>query len=221
MHFMLQARRPVRVSGGRQVKVRPPLPREQSTSSSARQWPTSNNFTVSSFDPASLAILQRLDELESLVRVAIPDTTTPQEVDHPSSGKAFQAQEGFSQRDSLSSQEPFINVEAVLEWPILRSFLDTQPLSLANILQAGSAETDVAWNRLLQAPDFDEDATNQLLQNFIDNFHIYNPVIELTHLQEDIRTSLYNGLGWDSSACISVRSAINCQNGKGADVLNQ
>lgn len=99
-----------------------------------------------------------------------------------------------------------INVEAVLEWPVVRSLSQTQPCRLASILQASRPINDSTGSRLLSSSDLDVDNTAILLQNFIHNFHIYNPVLEITQIQEYINSTVYNGVGWDTGSCISVPS---------------
>ncbi|KAM0229407.1 hypothetical protein ACHAP5_011668 [Fusarium lateritium] len=162
----------------------------------------------SSFDAASLAILQRLEDLESLFRLAHPDvpgqgeaapqlalSITPRSFDH-------------ANLDEPGSSEVYhVNAEAVLEWPVLQSFTQGQPLKLASILKAHRSSQHADAPRLLAISDLDSASAGPLLQRFVDNFHIYNPVFEIPQVEDYIKTTLYNGLGWDVKSCISVSSS--------------
>lgn len=149
-----------------------------------------------SFDTASLAILERLTHLEGLFRAAHPDTHDLEEQPSPVVSS--------SSRENGPPDFFRINVEAVLEWPILQPVTQDQPLSLANIFQAARTASDSSAPRLLATSDLDPGSTGPLLQCFMDNFHIYNPVLEIARIQQDIKTTLFNGLGWDAASCILV-----------------
>ncbi|KAG9252389.1 uncharacterized protein F5Z01DRAFT_625626 [Emericellopsis atlantica] len=117
----------------------------------------------SSFDSASLAILQRLDA-------------------------------------TIESLPPLdISVEAVLGWPMFRHLASAHQTPLKTLLQAGSSDSDP---RSLITSDIEADDAGSLLQQFLDNFHIYNPVLEISRVKESVRFTRYNGLGWDSNSCL-------------------
>ncbi|KAK7592007.1 hypothetical protein V3481_006643 [Fusarium oxysporum f. sp. vasinfectum] len=159
----------------------------------------------SSFDAASLAILERLENLENLFRAANPDVPSQREA-------APQLSPGITPRslqhihlDVPGSSEAYhVNAEAVLEWPVLRSVAQDQPLKLASILKAHRSSQHADAPRLLAISDLDPASTGPLLQRFVDNFHIYNPVFEISQVQEYIKTTLYNGPGWNVKSCISL-----------------
>ncbi|KAK2669813.1 hypothetical protein RAB80_015339 [Fusarium oxysporum f. sp. vasinfectum] len=157
------------------------------------------------FDAASLAILERLENLENLFRAANPDVPSQREA-------APQLSPGITPRslqhihlDVPGSSEAYhVNAEAVLEWPVLRSVAQDQPLKLASILKAHRSSQHADAPRLLAISDLDPASTGPLLQRFVDNFHIYNPVFEISQVQEYIKTTLYNGPGWNVKSCISL-----------------
>ncbi|KAH6880814.1 hypothetical protein B0T10DRAFT_540294 [Thelonectria olida] len=155
----------------------------------------------SSFDAASLAILNRLDDLESLVRAVNPEALARLQ------GEAAAPQTPGNVvplAEPVSSDVYRINIEAVLEWPILRCSFPAPPPPLASILQASRSNPSLSRPRLLSTSDLDPDSTAPLLQSFVDNFHIYNPVFEIPEIEECVKTTLYNGLGWDVTSCISL-----------------
>ncbi|KAK7592030.1 hypothetical protein V3481_006665 [Fusarium oxysporum f. sp. vasinfectum] len=159
----------------------------------------------STFDAASIAILQRLDNLESLFRAAHPNILIQGEVEpQPSPDITPRSIDHANLAGPGRSEAYHINVEAVLEWPVLQPAAQDQPLGLASILQTNCPASDPSTGRLLATSDLDPDSTGPLLQRFVDNFHIYNPVFEIAQIQEYIKITLYNGLGWDVTSCISL-----------------
>ncbi|KAM0468842.1 hypothetical protein ACHAP7_010526 [Fusarium lateritium] len=162
----------------------------------------------SSFDAASLAILHRLENLESLFRAAHPDVSGQGEAAPQLSLSITPRSYDHVNLDEPGSSEVYhVNAEAVLEWPVLQSFTQGQPLKLASILKAHRSSQHADAPRLLVVSDLDSGSAGPLLQRFVDNFHIYNPVFEIAQVQEYIKTTLYNGLGWDVKSCISVSYA--------------
>ena len=53
-------------------------------------------------------------------------------------------------------------------------------------------------------PDIDLHAANKLLKQFLDNFHIFNPILEEWKVREYMRSTSFNGLGWDAQSCLLV-----------------
>lgn len=202
MHRLRGTRGAVRIPGGRQVKVRTRL-------TAAGSIPLTKTLPHS-FDAASIAILDRLDALETLFRAVVPETasapsqravdpqrpldTTPQSPDFvlyaaPVFGEVYR-----------------VNVEAVLDWPGIAPAAHAQPRSLAAIYQPGRrhSEAEDAGSRRLLTLELDGETSRSLLRSFLQNFHVYNPVLEIAEVEDHVKCMLYNGPGWDARSCISV-----------------
>jgi hypothetical protein len=159
--------------------------------------------SVCSFDPASLAILQRLDALEELLRAkSISPLETAQSVDDLSPVSILKDLGSPSLERNAESVPCYINIEAVLSWPVFEDQNFEQRLTLKSLLQS---DNDHAEQPPLSIDaDFESRATGQLLQQFLDNVHIFNPVLEETKVKEYMRNASFNGLGWDAQSCLLV-----------------
>ncbi|KAK9236472.1 hypothetical protein V1525DRAFT_420403 [Lipomyces kononenkoae] len=137
-----------------------------------------------SFDPASLAILKRIDDLECLLQAKVAE---PLPI---ALSNRLESTSPLAPHSDLASsvvdlrtywRRSCINVDAVLRWPV---FADQDfpsrlhPVSLA--------EDDKAHSELTAMPmsvDVDLPAAESLLRNFFDNVHIFNPILD----EEDVR----------------------------------
>jgi hypothetical protein len=153
------------------------------------------------FDPASLAILQRFDALEQLIRTSfnsserpnqgnqsLPLLPVPTDLGSPSLERA---------NDSVSR---YINIEAVLSWPIFEGQDLDRRLDLKSLLQDDHGDS----YSLSVAPDFEDYEANQLLQQFLDNVHIFNPVLEEAKIKGYVRNARLKGISWDAQSCLLV-----------------
>ena len=159
----------------------------------------------SSFDSASLAILDKLNTIEELLR-------TPN--GHGQNRSATLSDVGdetrtLSKLKSLNSpslertKDPapcHMNIEGVLAWHV---FDDLHPdLDLKGLLNAtdhGAPPT------VPMVTEFDEHfAEEDLVESFMNNVFIYNPVLEEAKVQRYMRDARFNGIGWDAQSCLLV-----------------
>ncbi|RVX74863.1 hypothetical protein B0A52_01140 [Exophiala mesophila] len=157
----------------------------------------------SSFDSASLAILDKLNTIEELLR-------TPN--GHGQNRSATLSDVGdetrtLSKLKSLNSpslertKDPapcHMNIEGVLAWHV---FDDLHPdLDLKGLLNAtdhGAPPT------VPMVTEFDEHfAEEDLVESFMNNVFIYNPVLEEAKVQRYMRDARFNGIGWDAQSCL-------------------
>ena len=98
-----------------------------------------------------------------------------------------------------------INVEEVLAWPALglETSVSTGRARLMALLRAGRPDKGP---RLMTGSDVDADDAATLFQRFLNRFHIYNPVLEVERVNEAVRFTSFNGLGWDAKSCLLVNS---------------
>lgn len=163
----------------------------------------------SSYDSASLAILQRLDHLEELFKAAHPEATGPGPADpqpypYPAASP-IPAPELFtpaatSNRDNSSAPCP-ISIETILDWPCLRPYTPPRSFDVKSLLRTDRGNLE---SRALLSSDIDAQGASSLLQLFLDNFHIYNPVLKVPDVEEYVNYTVFNGLGWDAKSCLLV-----------------
>lgn len=159
------------------------------------------------FDTASLAILEKLNTIEELLRKPTP---TPPLVQSPSRHDSNAVQTPASVPSVLSAAAPEkpltstrrrMSIETVLSW---QAFSDQAPnLNLKGLLVADDIGKSGSH---LSSADFPNHFENdkQLLQRFLDNVFIYNPILEESVLHQCIREIQFHGLQWDAKSCLVV-----------------
>jgi hypothetical protein len=161
--------------------------------------------SIGRFDPASLAILQRLDTLEGLLRAKGPTgNDSGEETTGGPSPLPISEELGSPALERSPESVPcYINIEAVLAWPVFENQGLDQPLDLKSLLQADNNEQRDPPVMSL-GEDFESAVADRLLQQFLDNVHIFNPVLEGMKVREYMRSARFNGLGWDAPSCLLV-----------------
>ena len=153
------------------------------------------------FDPASLAILQRLDTLEKLLLTKHTNLLeTTENVMCPSQSSDPKDLASPSLERTSDSLPCYINIEAVLSWPVFEDHNLGQRLDLKSLLQA--EHHGVEASPMSNGPEFESRETGQLLQRFLDNVHIFNPILEENKVREYMRNASFNGLAWDAQSCL-------------------
>lgn len=107
-----------------------------------------------------------------------------------------------------------MSIETVLSW---QAFADQSPnLDLKGLLVRDDigGQTESSLNTdFMQQTGYEDD----LLQRFLDNVFIYNPVLEEAVLQQYIREVQFHGLKWDAKSCLLVGRITWSQSGEIAD----
>jgi hypothetical protein len=153
---------------------------------------------LSSFDPASLHIIRRLDELETVLHSAVRSQPPP---DDDSRGHG----------------------EATAPPPLARHLvLPPEPECLYELAKAGSAQVCLA--SVLKGPsgisrspnddarhhlgavdaDLDGPTCRKLLDNFLNYVHIKNPILQEEALRRLVHGQSMRGLDWSSSSCLTL-----------------
>ncbi|KXH30951.1 hypothetical protein CSAL01_07580 [Colletotrichum salicis] len=152
-----------------------------------------------SFDAASLAILRRLDELESVVKGSRPLPVAPQpSLDFASSlaSSLFPT----TDIDWINSFEVrYVNRDVILSWPVWKT-VDVN-ISSHESPAAISPGIDVV-SRPLLVPDVDVQDASRLLGIFLSVYHIFNSVLDIATIEEHIKSTSLNGFGWDAGSCL-------------------
>lgn len=94
-----------------------------------------------------------------------------------------------------------MSIETILSWP---AFADQSPVIYLKSLLNPS---DVGPPNHSRADVIHQDVRyEELLQRFLDNVFIYNPVLEETTLQQFIREIEFQGFGFDAKSCLLVNN---------------
>lgn len=92
-----------------------------------------------------------------------------------------------------------MSIETVLSWP---AFADQSPNTyLKSLLSPSPAAHTNPYRSDVIHHNFRSD---DLLQRFLDNVFIYNPVIEETTLYQYVREIEFHGFGSDAKSCLLV-----------------
>jgi len=154
-----------------------------------------------SFDSASLAILERLNTLEELLRGSHARIVGVEEAAEPQTSLLLLKNLGSPTlertEESFSSH---INIEAVLSWPIFERHDFNHRLDLKGLLQ--TTNENGLPSSMPMIADFEHCAGEHLLQRFLDNVFIFNPILEEAKVQKYMRDARFNGLGWDAQSCL-------------------
>ena len=99
-----------------------------------------------------------------------------------------------------------MSIESILKWPI---FSETVPnlvpdLATPLIEIVGRPRPNNAGLLNSTLPDLSPDTISRLVQNFLNNNHIKNPVLDVKALWADAREFAESGPQWDARSCLIV-----------------
>lgn len=180
-------------------------------------------LTLASFDPASLAILDRVNHAISLLERPPSSVPGGQETQAPSpaslitpqtSGQDVNASPSETVNDAgrgiASADTVFVtpeypacvtSCESILRWPVfegsvqeIQSFI----LKLDDDGQTTSSNSGGVGGSI-QEEDF-----IPLSKRFLAYVHIKNPILDLAGYRSYVREAASNGIGWDGPSCLVV-----------------
>lgn len=157
-----------------------------------------------------MTILQRLDDLEELLRKNVTTVSQDQNdsLTSPSVSLSIPKTPAPASLERPAEWRPsYINIETVLTWPVFDDQNFDERLDLRSLLR--SDKSHAASPTLPIPADFGLYAAGQLLQQFLDNVHIFNPILEEAKVREYMRAASFNGLGWDAQSCLLVTKSPN------------
>jgi hypothetical protein len=144
-----------------------------------------------------------LDALEDFIRENKTDLPRPdQSGDGLSQSSLPKSLRSPTLERTTDSAPCYINIESVLSWTVFDDQGVDQRLDLKSLLHAdnGSAEPPP----MSVAQDFELYEANQLFQQFLENVHMFNPILEEAKVKEYMREARFNGIGWDAKSCLLV-----------------
>lgn len=156
---------------------------------------------LSSFDPASLLILERLEDLKQcLVSQKRPRTASPETPASYDDGAKPQDLE------STNVSLGFMNFENVLSWPVFQNRFEERLDSKSRL-----ARSEAAISRRFSQPlesmiqiNLDIETCKRLLESFLENVHIKNPVLDEADIRRYLEQACVQGLRWDAESCLVV-----------------
>ncbi|KAE8365941.1 hypothetical protein BDV27DRAFT_156372 [Aspergillus caelatus] len=169
---------------------------------------------LSTFDPASLAILERLDTLEQKIDSIQPQQQQQQPSSHlvplptlnaeNDSNTAYTVAKESQHPDSLLPED----LDDVLKWPILQD-INYQATESSHIPSPQSDHTSPAQPSL-DGDELNPGITNAYLDSFFAHVHPKNPVLDEPFIRRLVRKVSLEGPSWDSESCLAL---LVCANG--------
>lgn len=173
------------------------------------------------FDPASLAILDRINHVVSLletgphpglgdVRQEPSPASLPSHI-HVNTAAAGALQQPICEDDELPRLDDpefaasTCSCESILRWPIFREIVpDVRPF----IFEAGGGIDSFGETRGSESGRLgrgvQEDDFIPLSKKFLAYVHVKNPILDLADFRAHVKEASENGLRWDSQSCLVV-----------------
>ncbi|KAF7554980.1 hypothetical protein G7Z17_g2502 [Cylindrodendrum hubeiense] len=171
---------------------------------------------LSAFDPASLKILERLDDLERLMKesprnapaenapsVSFQQSPPESNGDHNAKdspmlvGTSFKGDnevEDISLRSILPEK-----LESLLQWSVFPREPDHQFVARSPLDSSSPKSSNLG--ALL---DIKPQGINALLDNFFIHVHCKNPIFEETTTRRVVTTTMLDGIDWSPNSCLSL-----------------
>ncbi|KAK1477648.1 C6 zinc finger domain-containing protein [Colletotrichum cuscutae] len=160
---------------------------------------------LSSFDPASLKILERLDDLEEMMRSVTVDglpSNKTRVVEAPVEHRTIEAPpvEPLIQMGMILPPRP----EHVLSWAIFEE--------ISHGIDAGDMTSHVdhisittnSPMSLIGALDLEPRRINDLLDSFFSYVHVKNPILDETATRKMVSHTVLEGINWSAESCLSL-----------------
>ncbi|KAL1985199.1 hypothetical protein VTN96DRAFT_8115 [Rasamsonia emersonii] len=163
---------------------------------------------LSSFDPASLAILERLEQLEQLIREKSIESSRsqPQPPPPPPVEEEFTLGYGSPAPDlQFGPDFSTVTIETVLSWHVFRgrfdSHLDLKAL-LKDTEEPMSPLHSPVGETIPLINSLELGSCNRLLDSFLTRVHIANPILDVPLVRSYVHHACLHGIGWDAQSCL-------------------
>ncbi|KAM5510242.1 C6 zinc finger domain-containing protein [Fusarium oxysporum f. sp. phaseoli] len=161
---------------------------------------------LSAFDPASLKILERLDELEKLIREPKHDTTNQDVAQHETELLPEESPTQLSPESlgdiPLRSILPE-KMESLLLWSVL-----SRDMSSHTTLHPDPPQPSPSYSpgctSLADIADLDTQGVKALLDNFFDHVHCKNPILEEAAARKVVLNVVIDGIDWSPGSCLTL-----------------
>ncbi|KAL7791861.1 hypothetical protein V8C37DRAFT_410244 [Trichoderma ceciliae] len=156
----------------------------------------------STFDPASLKILERLDRIENLLEAQIQSQDCPDIPTRPHSTTDNHNDVQHHDSDTRQNFRPLQIVSSeVLAWPVFGNRFAFQANAIA-VLRRKPPKPIQPSSSALESFLGNTGASNRLITNFVQHVHIKNPILELASLRRIVQHACLEGVGWDPESCL-------------------
>ncbi|KAH7381531.1 hypothetical protein BKA66DRAFT_419113 [Pyrenochaeta sp. MPI-SDFR-AT-0127] len=143
-----------------------------------------STYDLSAYDPASLAILDRLDQLENIV------------VDNDHASQPIP--NGHVNNDSIADIPPLPHtVEHVLAWPVFKGRFNDHTRLMQLLRSSPPLEQPTSVNF-----DLEVGTCKYLLEQCFEHILSKNPVLEEDSMRKIMNFVCLNGIGWDADSCL-------------------
>lgn len=150
---------------------------------------------LSSFDPASLQILQRLDDLEQLVRNVGNGIASTEPITEP-----VLPQERLNRARLLPC-----SIETILDWDPLSRLRAQHQLSGPAFLCTNRSAVQMTTSPPISGLDeFEPHRIRTLLDNFFNYVHVKNPVLDEQQTRRTVNRVCLHGIDWSPDACLAL-----------------
>jgi hypothetical protein len=150
---------------------------------------------LSSFDPASLEILRRLDYLEQLVRDGGGDSGLVQETTTPT------IKQEPTDRDRLLP----CTIDVILEWNSLQALRGQLQHNGPAFPRRGVSGTQMTTSPPISGLDeLEPRRAKTILDNFFNYVHVKNPVLDEQHTRQIVSRICMHGIDWSPEACLAL-----------------
>ncbi|KAF3810982.1 hypothetical protein GCG54_00003162 [Colletotrichum gloeosporioides] len=159
---------------------------------------------LSSFDPASLKILERLDDLEELMRsVSVEGSSNKTRVVEAPAEPRLELPPPVGPPIQLGMIIP-PGPEEVMSWHVFQTMRreaaeNDGVLHVDHVTAAASSPASV-----LGALDMEPRRVNDLLDSFFSYAHVKNPILDETATRKMVSTTIMNGIDWSAESCLSL-----------------
>ncbi|KAI2462978.1 vegetative cell wall protein gp1 [Annulohypoxylon bovei var. microspora] len=191
-------------------------------------YPDGGPSDYSTFDPASLAILDRINHVVNLLETGSP--TEPGEIRQGRSPASLPNHTPLNATATSISQQPICeddelprlddpefaaatcSCESILQWPIFNA---AAPNVRPFIFEPGGGMDPFSDSRVLESGRLgrgvQEDDFIPLSKKFLAYVHVKNPILDLTDFRAHVKEASENGIRWDSQSClVLITCALAC-----------
>ncbi|KAF9894649.1 hypothetical protein FE257_006537 [Aspergillus nanangensis] len=170
----------------------------------------------SSFDPASLAILARLESVEKKLDAIQATPSTPSQAASSIESAARQSSSDDDDDEPPPSLLPQ-NLDQLLQWPVFHPILPASPDQSGGGGFMGSQPRcrPASHHPVPSSMGFELDlsTSTRYLDTFFAHVHSKNPVLDEPSARRMVRRVCLDGPGWDPESCLAL---LLCANGAAA-----
>jgi hypothetical protein len=161
---------------------------------------------LSSFDPASLKILQRLDDIEQLL---VASTASISLNDKAENTPALRQPPCDATGATTEKLDLYGNVlpertESVLRWPIFMNEPSGSPQVPRNVAPEIVATPTHGGGSLAALLEMEPQDINKTLDNFFLYVHCKNPILDEIATRRLVNNAFLDGLDWSPSSCLAM-----------------